>query len=132
VVRRTLVALAVLVVAGTLVGAAGAKGGASALEVLKLQDSLIRSGKFTQLYQLFTPRFQASCPYATFAAQATKNKQAIAPTTLKVLGSRVAGTKAYLSYEYLQGSKVLGTVKDDLYVQIGGRWFDEVDKNTHC
>jgi hypothetical protein len=48
------------------------------------------------------------------------------------LGARTEGAKAFLSYEFVRRGAVLGKATGDLYVEVRGPWFDEVDKYTTC
>ncbi len=128
-------AVLVTVLAVALVGvpaAAGADGGASPADVIRLEDSFTRTGKFAQLYRLFTPRFRATCPYATFAEPAKNHRFTLQGVRYRIVGQRVTGTKAYVHWQYLRRDLVVADIVGDLYVKIGGRWFDEVDKVTQC
>jgi hypothetical protein len=100
---------------------------------LRLQDTYLHAGKFKQLWQLFTPRFRASCgSYAKFAAEAKRNRAQLKEVRIVLLSERIQGNKGYLKYRYVKGGAVLATVVNDLYVKIQGRWYDEVDKATQC
>ena len=133
--RFVLQASAIVVSAGCLFSAA-APARPTALskpsDVWRLQDSYLRAGKYRQLWGLFTPRFHASCNYSKFLAEAKQQRAETKGLRLVLLSERIVGNRGYLKYHYLQGSKVVVTIANDLYVRIGGRWLDEVDRVTSC
>ena len=105
---------------------------ATPIAVLRLQDQYLRAGKFRPLYALFTARFRSACPYAKFVRTARQNRAALQGVRIVVDGQRIQGTRALVNYRYVHRGKVLATVRGDVYVRVGGRWYDERDRYTTC
>ena len=129
---RRVVLLAVAAFVLALAGTAAAAGTPS--DTVRQQDTLIRAGKFQALYQLYSPKFRAKCPYGKWVKAAPAARKALQGVTLKVIGYQVSqgGDQAFVSYKYLQGSKVVYSTTTDLYVLVHGKWLDELDKGTSC
>ena len=125
---RTLAAAAVsaLTVAGIAAGAAGPAA------TLTREIALTRAGQYKPLYQLYTPRFRAGCPYGRFAAGAKNQRAQLAGITIRVIGQHISGNHGTVDYQALLGSTVVATLRGDKYTRIGGRWLDEVDQYTLC
>jgi hypothetical protein len=78
------------------------------------------------------PRFRAECNYKTFVARNASVRKQITRATIKMISSRVAGTRAYLTYETFAPPVQPFVTKNDLFVKIAGRWYDELDAVTGC
>ena len=52
--------------------------------------------------------------------------------TLRVLGRRIEGSKACVTYQFLRDGSTLAQANCDLYVEVDDKWFDEADKYTTC
>jgi hypothetical protein len=92
----------------------------------------LQRGELASYYALLSPTFRRTCPYATFRPLGRQEERQLRGASLRVLGERIDGSKAHLTYEFVRGGVVLGKATGDLYVQVRGRWFDEVDKYTTC
>jgi hypothetical protein len=92
----------------------------------------LQAGNLTSYYALLSPRFHRACTYKAFLPTGRQEEEQLRGATLRVLGDRVAGSSAYLTYEFLRSGVVLGKATGDLYVKIGGEWFDELDRYTTC
>jgi hypothetical protein len=131
--RRALVlaAVAALVLAGTALAATIAKPIPG--ETLKSEIAAFNARNYAAAYTAYTARFKAGCPYATFRRhQAAQRAQAPSAIKVRITSTRVTGSRALLNYQILLGSQVVATAKNDLFVRIGGLWYDEVDKQTTC
>jgi hypothetical protein len=126
-------ALAALAAAGLGPVAAGsAAGAAGPAATLTREIALTRAGQYKPLYQLYTPRFRAGCPYARFVAVAKRQRSQLAGITIRVIRQHISGNHGTVDYHALVGSTVVATLRGDTYTRIGGRWLDDVDKYTLC
>ena|SRR5260221_6869277 len=105
---------------------------ATPVGTLRAEVHLLQRGNLSSYYALLSPMFHKTCPFKTFRPTGQKEEQQLRGATLRVLGQRVLGSKAYLTYEFLRGGVVLGKATGDLYVKVGKNWFDEIDKYTTC
>ena len=88
--------------------------------------------KLEELLRLLSPKFQRTCAFKAFLPTGRQEEQQLHGATLRVLADRATGSDAYLTYEFLRGGLVLGKATGDLYVKVGSKWFDELDKYTTC
>jgi hypothetical protein len=135
--RLVFCAAAVLIVAGTAVAALPIAKPIPA-ETLKSEIAAFNARNYVAAYSAYTPRFKARCPFATFRKHEAAERAQI-PAGLKlvvrVTSVRVRGAKAYLAYKFLIGGMPVAAVRPaspDLFVLIGGLWYDELDKETTC
>jgi hypothetical protein len=119
-------AASALTVAGVAAGAAGPAA------TLTREIALTRAGQYKPLYQLYTPRFRAGCPYGRFAAGAKHQRAQLAGITIRVIGQHISGNHGTVDYQALLGATVVATLRGDKYTKIGGRWLDDVDRYTLC
>lgn len=131
-IRKTVFLLALGTLAAALALPASAAAPATPAGTLKLEIALLKAGKWQQLYQLYTAKFQKLCPYAKWVAQGKAVQDDFKPVTLKITKTAVTGKRALLDYQFLISGKVVNTTKGDLFVKIGIGWYDEVDKVTSC
>jgi hypothetical protein len=129
--RRCATVVALLVAAVTVVTPSGANQ-ATPVGTLRAEVRSLQAGALASYYALLSPAFHKKCSFATFRPDGRKEEQALRGASLRILGDRIVGTKAYLTYEFLRGGVVLGKATDDLYVKIGASWFDEIDRYTTC
>jgi hypothetical protein len=107
-------------------------GGTSAVAVLKAEAAYLNARSWRPYYALMGPRFHAQCKYSTFVARNESVRKLITHASIKMIASRVSGSRAYLSYETIAPPVKPFVTKNDLFVEIGGRWFDELDAVTAC
>jgi hypothetical protein len=106
-------------------------------ETLLLQARLLKAGNWRAMYATYTPRFRRSCPYATFVRNASQTRRLLGPQ-FELRGIRVrmeTARRARLAYTFARGRRTIATVTfahRDLYVLIGSRWFDELDRVSSC
>jgi hypothetical protein len=105
--------------------------------LLLRQSSLLRQGKWRAMYATFTPRFRRSCPYAKFVRQQRQNRQLLGPTfRLRDIRIRLeTARRAILAYRLVREGRTIAAVTfrhRDVYVLIGSRWFDELDRVSTC
>lgn len=102
---------------------------------LLYQTRLFNAGNWPALYRTYTRRFRASCPYRTFVAEGRTARNAVGRLSVRNIRVRVTRNRAALTYQNVAQSTVIQTVTrrhPDIYVRIGGRWYDEVDTVTSC
>jgi hypothetical protein len=107
-------------------------GGTSAVAVLKAEAAYLNAREWRPYYGLMGPRFRAACNYRTFVARNASVRKEITRATIKMISSRVVGTRAYLTYETFAPPVQPFVTKNDLFVRIAGRWYDELDAVTSC
>lgn len=138
---RTLTRFTVLaaVTAGLAVAAAApATGSGEALTprgTLLYQTRLFNAGNWPVMYRTFTRRFRASCPYSTFVAEGRAARKMAGRLSVRNIRVRQTGNRAALTYQNVAQGTVVQTVTrrhPDIYVRIGGRWYDEMDTVTSC
>jgi hypothetical protein len=125
-----------LVVAVAALAATGratpVSGGTSAVAVLKQEAVDLNARNWRPYYALMGPRFRAQCNFSTFVARTASVRRLITRATIEMISSRVAGSKAYLTYETVAPPIKPFVTKNDLFVRISGRWYDELDAVTTC
>ena len=132
--KRSLVL--VLVFAATVVTTAAyampSSGGASPVAVLKAEAVYLNASNWRPYYGLMGPRFHAKCTYGTFVARNSAVRQLFERASIKMISSRVQGSRAYLTYETIAPPVKPFVTRGDLFVKIAGRWYDEFDPVTTC
>jgi hypothetical protein len=133
--KRSLVLL-VAVVTASGVGATAygmsAGGGSSPAAVLRAEATYLNARNWHPYYGLMGPRFRAQCNYATFVQRNEAVRNQITRASIAKVSTRMAGSRAYLSYETIAPPVKPFYTKNDLFVKIGGRWYDEYDAVTTC
>jgi hypothetical protein len=127
--RVTLLALIVFAAAGTTVGSASTS---SPSAVLKQEAAYLNTRNWKPYYALMGPRFRASCNFSTFVARNESVRKQIKSASIDKVSTKYAGSKAYLSYETVAPPLKPFMTKNDLFVKISGRWYDEFDAVTRC
>ncbi len=101
------------------------------------QASLLKQANWRAMYATYTPRFRRSCPYATFVRHSRQTRQVLG-TNFQLRGIRVrleTARRALIAYSFVRDGRTLGTVTfrhRDVYVLIGSRWFDDLDRVSTC
>jgi hypothetical protein len=99
------------------------------------QVSLFNAGRWRQLWATYTPRFRSHCPYPRFAASGSQARPILGRARVRNVAVRVTGRRAHVTYQLIARGRVFpgGTARSpDVYVRIGGRWFDEEDAVSSC
>jgi hypothetical protein len=128
-------AAALLLVLATAAAASAATsgGGSSAVNVLQLEAKTLNAADWKDGYALMSPRFRQICSYSRFISLGEQARSYMAqPMRVKLLSARVSGSRAYLTYATTAPPIPRFVTKNDLFVKLGGRWYDEVDRVTTC
>ena len=132
--KRSLVL--VLIAAAAVVTSSGSampsSGGMTPVAVLKAEAVYLNASNWRPYYGLMGPRFHAKCTYSTFVARNSAVRQLFERASIKMISSRVQGSRAYLTYETIAPPVKPFVTRGDLFVKIGGRWYDELDPVTTC
>jgi hypothetical protein len=135
---RVTLAIAVLaLLAPPAVSGAHEQGAQDPRATIRLQASLLKQAKWREMYATYTPRFRRSCTYARFVRNGRQTRQILGPE-FELRGIRVrmeTRTRALLAYTFARGRRTLARVTfqhRDVYVRIGSRWFDELDRVSTC
>jgi hypothetical protein len=132
-VKRALVL--VLLVFAPAAGAAGAVsslGGTTPAATLKQEATYLNARNWKPYYALMSPRFRETCDYSTFVARNVEVRNLIKSASIKMIATRVAGSRAYLSYTTIAPPLKPIVTHNDLFVKIAGRWYDDLDAVTTC
>ncbi len=130
-----LAALAVVLAAPASV--ASTSQAAEVRAVLVKQAGLLKEGRWRAMYATYTPRFRRSCPYAKFVSQSRQTRQILGPN-FKLQGISVraeTATRAIVAYRFVRDGRTIAQVTlkhRDVYVKIGSRWYDELDRVSAC
>jgi hypothetical protein len=131
--RSAIFALLVFASAGAAVaGAAPSSGGSTPVATLKQEATYLNARDWKPYYGLMSPRFRATCDYSTFVARNVEVRKQISRASIKMISSRIAGSRAYLSYETIAPPIKPFVTHNDLFVKIAGRWYDDLDAVTTC
>jgi hypothetical protein len=99
------------------------------------EATAFNASNWKALYSAYTSRYKSHCPFAQFADAQSKARQQAGVLTTKITSSRIAGSKAFLGYQILHQGKVVFSVKasdPDVFLKIGGLWYDEYEPNHGC
>ena len=105
-------------------------------DLLLRQATLLKQGKWREMYATYTPRFRRSCPYSTFVRQGREMRRVLG--NFRIRGIQVRNettTRAILAYTMVKDGRTIVRVTfrhRDVYVKMGGRWLDERDRVTAC
>jgi hypothetical protein len=136
--RTAIAALAVVLVVPAVGGAAAPSDTTAVRSVLLSQASLMKQGRWRQMYATYTPRYRARCPYSQFVQNGRQSRALLGPNfRLDRIQVRIrpGGRQALVSYRFVRNGRPLATVRfdhGDLYAKIGNRWFDEFDRVSAC
>jgi hypothetical protein len=134
VIRGTVVLACVLALAmPTLGDAAGGRDVRAIRGLLHQQLSLLKQGKFRQLYALTTPGFRQRCSYPRFLRISREARRKLGPTSVvdRIRVDFKSRRLAVVEYRYLKNGKPFLWVrfrKGDRYAKLGTRWYDEFDR----
>ena len=143
-VRKLAVLLcASLALAGLASGAfAGHPGPASKREKAKVrallahQTQLINQARWAQLYRTQAPQVRARCPFRRFAAAMNTIRTLVGGRiSLRKVRIQVSGARASATYDVVVRGQVISssrTRNPDLFIRIGGRWYDDADAGSAC
>jgi hypothetical protein len=127
--------LAVLAVA--LLAPAAAAQGTSPRATLLQQATLLKQAKWRPMYATYTARFRRACPYSRFVTNSRQTRALLGPNfQLRDIRVRMeTPRRAIVAYRFVQGGRTFVTVTfrhRDVYVKIGSRWYDELDRVSAC
>ncbi len=104
---------------------------------LLTQATLLKQGKWREMYATYTPRFRRNCPYAKFVAQGRQTRQLLG-TRFQIRGIQVrleTASRAIIAYRFVRDGRTIAAVTlkhRDVYKLIGTRWYDELDRVSAC
>ena len=144
--RGPLIALVAVVVAAvgvaavvTLTGGGGpaADDEAAVRELLLLEDRLFKDGRYDEVYDHFSAAVKTDCSLDSFVGQYENVDPSFDPNLVRFedIHVTVEGDRAEVTYSFTyDGEEVLAvTASDpDLFVRVGGVWFDDRDAYTGC
>jgi hypothetical protein len=127
----------------TAIAAAGSGQASSATDAAEVravfdqQTRLFKQGRWKAMYRLYTPRYRARCPFARFVDdQRSVRRELGTRFSFRDVRVRVRGTRATIAYRGVTSSgRTVATVTfadGDIYVRLGGRWYDEYDPVSEC
>jgi hypothetical protein len=135
---RVVVAVAVLaLLAPPAVSAVPAQRAQNPKSTILRQVALFKQGNWRAMYATYTPRFRSRCPYSRFVRGQRETRRLLG-TNFQLRGIRVrieTARRALIAYSFVRDGRTLATVtfrNRDVYVLIGSRWFDELDRVTTC
>jgi hypothetical protein len=104
--------------------------------LLAYQTRLTNEARWAQLYRTYAPHVRARCPYRRFAAAMNTIRTLVGGRiSLRRVRIRVTGQRASATYEIVSRGHVVSSMRlrrPDLFVRIGGRWFDDSDAGSPC
>ncbi|HET8651226.1 MAG TPA: hypothetical protein VFM13_01515 [Gaiellaceae bacterium] len=104
---------------------------------LTQQASLFKQGKWKAMYATYTPRFRRACPYSRFVT-GQRRARSLLGTNFQLRGIRVrmeTRTRAVVAYRFVRNGQTIANVTfsdRDVYVKIGPRWYDQLDRASSC
>ncbi len=105
-------------------------------KLLDHQLALTKAGDWQGLYNTYSPHYQSRCPYDQLLSRAAGSDPAsLQSLSYDQLRVQIDGDKAYATYVTTRDGQVVAAVTDassDIYVKIGGTWFDEFDELAVC
>jgi hypothetical protein len=115
--------------------AAGGRDVRAIRGLLHQQLTLLKQGKFRQLYALTTPGFRRQCSYPRFLRRARQLRSTLGPNSVvdRIRVDFKTRRRAVVEYRYLKNRKPFLWVrfsKGNLYAKLGTRWYDEYDQVT--
>lgn len=131
--RSTLVLVCLLALGvPAFADAAGGKDVRAIRALLQQRLTLLKQGKFRQVYALSTPAFRRGCAYPRFLRRARELRRRLGPTAVvdRIRVDFKTRRRAVVEYRYLKNGKPFMWVrfrKGDVYAKLGTRWYDEYD-----
>ena len=124
---------------GTLSSAGPSGDEAEVRRLMDRQFDLTKDQDWRQLYETYSPRFQEDCPYSefldNFSGALVFSNLDLSTLDVDERNLSVQGDTAYATYIVTyEGRDVEAVTEDDpdVYVQLDGKWYDEVDSHTQC
>lgn len=143
--RTTALSFAMTAVGGVLLVAPAGSSAEPSSEadkvkaVLITQARLLRQGRLRAQYETtYTPKFRANCPWPAYLRRQRYARRVLGPGfTVRAIRVRfLRPTQAILAYRFVRRDGVVAadvTFGDrDLYVKLGGRWYDEWAHARDC
>lgn len=103
------------------------------------QARLFKQGRFRVMYvTTYTPNFRMRCPWPTYLRGQTALKRHLGSrfSLRHVRVQMLSARRALVAYQFVRANgQLLGSVTfrdGDLYVKVGGRWYDEYDRVSVC
>jgi hypothetical protein len=103
--------------------------------LLLYEVRLTNQARWRPLWRTYSPRVRSRCSYNLFVAGMKQIRTALGPFTLRNLAVRVRGRRAFVTYRIIGRGNVVGGAparKPDVFVRIGGRWYDDFDADGEC
>jgi hypothetical protein len=138
---RRIVLIGLIPLAIATAGSGHASSATDAAEVRAVFDRqarLFKQGRWQAMYRLYTPRYRARCPFARFVDdQRSVRRELGTRFSFRGVRVRVRGTRATIAYRAVSSSsgRTIAEVTfadGDIYVRLGGRWYDEYDRVSEC
>jgi hypothetical protein len=132
--------LGVIVVAIALMACGGSATSAGTQQVrdrFDHQHDLLRKKDWSALYEMYSPAFQAACPYDEWLPLTSAFTNGVDLGQLKYddVHVSISGDVAALTYRRTYRGKQSSVVTEDspdIYRRINGAWYDEFDEHTTC
>jgi Double zinc ribbon len=128
----------VALVAGAIVLFAGGSSSPDAQikGVLDKEVSLIRQGRYQDIFALLSPQYQQQCSVEDLQSSgAQESITSLGPIRFDDLRAAVQGDNARVTYRVTVSGKELATVTaddPDLFVKVDGEWRDDYDDQAFC
>lgn len=101
------------------------------------QATLIKQAKWRAMYATYTQKFRRNCPYAKFVQNGRQTRAALGPS-FQLRGIQVrmeTPRRAIVAYRFVKSGQTVAAVTfrhRDVYVKVGSRWHDELDRVSAC
>jgi hypothetical protein len=134
---RVVLALAVLALLAPPAVSGAQQQGQNPRATILRQVALFKQANWRAMYATYTPRFRRSCPYARFVRN-SRQTRGVLGRNFELRGIRVrleSARRALLAYRFVRNGRTIAEVTfrhRDVYVRIGSRWFDELDRVSAC
>ena len=109
------------------------------MEILNgVQPRFIAAKNWRGLYDTFSPKEQAACPYDKFLVAINSSAQSspdfdISRFSVEQLKVRVTGDQGFATYVGKFDGRVVDTASDsdpDIFVRVNGAWYDDLDSHS--
>ena len=128
---------ALVVVALGLLASPALGQGTSPRATLLQQATQVKQARWRAMYATYTPRFRRSCPYSKFVQNARQTRR-ILGTNFQLRGIQArleSARRAIVAYRFVVNGRTVAAMTfqhRDVYVKIGSRWYDELDRVSAC
>ena len=132
--RLVAVALALALSGSALAGPFPVDRARTPRALILLQTDLFNAGDWRNLWLTFSPKFRARCDFQIWRARLRRDRGSTNPRekVVELTIKRVGTTKALATYVVHRNGRFAYSGKNDVYVKIGKRWYDELDHETEC